>query len=257
MPGPVTPGPVRRRDRDGPRPRPDSPTAAARRSTSSSPTGTRRRVFADAPLPFDPAAWSSWTSHRTYPTDDRQQILAFVADGRRSRASTSASTRSPGALPGVLAGAAMAAFLYLLARILFRRREVGGPRRDLRARRRDALRPVADRDERRLRRRSCIVAAYTLFAALWTGYWRWRGAFWVVMPLIGVCLGLALASKWVALYAIGGIGLLILVRSALGRLLAILGARSRMTGVLGYLAIDRPGGRAGSATCRSSRSWSR
>ncbi len=65
-----------------------------------------------------------------------------------------------------------------------------------------------------------IVAAYTLFAALWTGWWRGRGAFWVAMPVIGVLLGLALASKWVAAYAIGALVLLILVRSALGRVLA-------------------------------------
>ena len=47
-------------------------------------------------------------------------------------------------------------------------------------------------------------------------------AFWVAMPVIGGLLGLALASKWVGLYAIGGIALLILVRSALGRVVAIL-----------------------------------
>ena len=71
------------------------------------------------------------------------------------------------------------------------------------------------------------------------------------MPLIGLCLGFALASKWVALYAIGGIGILIFARSALGRLLIILG-----------LIVDdrrprppragRPGRRPGSATSRSS-----
>ena len=42
--------------------------------------------------------------------------------------------------------------LYLLARILFRRRLVAGLVARLRAARRDALRPVADRHERRLRR---------------------------------------------------------------------------------------------------------
>ena len=52
-----------------------------------------------------------------------------------------------------------------------------------------------------------IVAAYTLFAALWTGWlarplarsgWRCRSS--------ASLLGLALASKWVAAYAIGGAG---------------------------------------------------
>ena len=34
---------------------------------------------------------------------------------------------------------------------------------------------------------------------------------------MGVLLGLALASKWVAAYAIGALGILVLMRSALGR----------------------------------------
>ena len=84
-----------------------------------------------------------------------------------------------------------------------------------------------------------IIAAYTLFAAIWTGAWRWRGAFWVAMPVIGVFLGLALASKWVALYAIGGLGILVLVRSALGRLVLI-AALIAMTAVLGHLALAVP-----------------
>jgi hypothetical protein len=56
------------------------------------------------------------------------------------------------------------------------------------------------------------------------------------MPILGLVLGLALSAKWVALYAIASIGLLILIRSALGRLLAILGLAAG-TGVLGYMAI--------------------
>ena len=94
-----------------------------------------------------------------------------------------------------------------------------------------------------------IVAAYTLFAALWTGWWRRRGAFWLAMPIIGVLLGLALASKWVAAYAIGALVLLLLVRSALGRVVSILGLIA-ITGVLGYLAWPSPRA-AVSATCRS------
>jgi hypothetical protein len=86
-----------------------------------------------------------------------------------------------------------------------------------------------------------IVAAVTLFAAIWTGAWKWRGAFWVGMPLVGVLLGLGLASKWVALYAIGAIGLLILVRSALGRVIVVLGLAGA-TAVLGYMAVSVPAG---------------
>ena len=52
-------------------------------------------------------------------------------------------------------------------------------------------------------------------------------------------MGLALASKWPALYAIGGMALLILVRSALGRCVTILGLIG-LTGVLGYMAISVP-----------------
>src|SRR6185312_5913012 len=86
-----------------------------------------------------------------------------------------------------------------------------------------------------------IVAAYTIFAAIWTGAWRHRGAFWIAMPLIGMFLGMGLASKWVALYALGGIGLLILVRSALGRFVTIVGLIAA-TSILGYLAINVPAG---------------
>jgi hypothetical protein len=81
-----------------------------------------------------------------------------------------------------------------------------------------------------------ILAAYVLFAGLWTGRWRFRGAFVILMPAIGLFLGLALASKWVAAYAIAAMGLLILVRSALGRVLTIL-ALMAATVYLGYQAL--------------------
>ena len=57
-----------------------------------------------------------------------------------------------------------------------------------------------------------IVAAYTLFAALWTGAAARAGAFWVAMPVIGVLLGLALASKWVGPTRSAALGILILAR---------------------------------------------
>ncbi len=197
-----------------------------------------RAVFADARLPIEPSAWAVDVA-RPYPTDDRQQILVF--DGAGAAASVDVGQHEfAWRLPGVLAGAVMAGFLFVLARILFRRRIVGVF---------VAILCVADGMlfvQSRIGMNDAyvglgIVAAYTLFAALWTGVWRHRGAFWIAMPLIGILLGLALASKWVALYAIVGMGFLVLVRSALGRLLAI-AALVVMTAVLGYLAINVPQG---------------
>ena len=66
-----------------------------------------------------------------------------------------------------------------------------------------------------------IVAAFTLFVPLWLGRWRNPSAIAAALLGVGLLLGLALASKWVGAYAIGGVGLLILLRSALGRLIAL------------------------------------
>ncbi|MFN8619596.1 MAG: phospholipid carrier-dependent glycosyltransferase [Chloroflexota bacterium] len=81
-----------------------------------------------------------------------------------------------------------------------------------------------------------VLAALTVFAGLWLG--RWRRALQVIVGpiIVGLLLGLALASKWVAAYAIGGIVLLILLRSALGRLIALV-AMVGLTAVLGGVAI--------------------
>ena len=193
-------------------------------------------VFADARLPFEPAAWAVDVA-KPYPSDDRQQILAFSGDGRVASVEIGKHAFA-WRLPGVIAGVLMAGLLYLLARILFRRREVavlagvfglvdGMFFVQSRIGMNDAYVGLG------------IIAAYTLFAALWTGTWRWRGAFWLAMPAIGVCLGLALASKWVALYAIGALGILVLVRSALGRVVLIAGLIA-LTAVLGHLALAVP-----------------
>ena len=195
-------------------------------------------VYADARLPdgFVPSAWAA-DFNPAYPSEDRQQLLVF--DGSGSSASINTGSHAfAWRLPGVIAGALMAALLYLLARILFRRRLVAGLL---------ALFVMADGMffvQSRIGMNDVyvglfIVAAYTVFAAIWTGWWRGRAAFWLAMPAIGVLLGLALASKWVAAYAIGALVLLILVRSALGRVLAILGLIA-LTGVLGYMAISVP-----------------
>ncbi len=197
-------------------------------------------VYADAKLPagFVPATWVADLEPQ-YPTDDRQQILVMDVSGATASIPTGSHAFS-WRLPGVIAGTLMLVCLYLLTRILFRRRLVAGL---------VGLFVLIDGMmfvQSRIGMNDVyvglfIVAAYALFAAVYTGWWRGRAAFWLAFPIIGLLLGLALASKWVALYAIGGVALLMLVRSALGRVVAIL-ALIAITSVLGYMGITVPAG---------------
>ncbi len=193
-------------------------------------------VYADARLPFDPAV-VVLDQAPAFPSADRQQLLALGPDGA---AATVEAGRHAFAwrLPGVLAGVLAAALVYLLVRVLFQRRAVAVLAAVV-----VAVDPMLFAQSRIAMNDAYvglfILAAVLLFAALWTGRWRARWAFWVAMPVIGVLLGLALASKWVGAYAIGAIGLLILIRSALGRVLLVLGLLA-VTTVFGYQAIVVP-----------------
>jgi hypothetical protein len=201
-------------------------------------------VYADAALPFTPAAIALDENQR-YPSSDREQLLAFDGGGAAATVDTGQHAFA-WRLPGVLAGVLMAMFLYVLARLLFRRRDValflaalvaldGMLFAQSRIGMNDAYVGLG------------IVAAYTIFAAIWrspSGSRRQWLAFALGLPLVGFCLGFALAAKWVAAYAIGGLGLLVLTRSALGRLLLI-GGMVLATTALGYLAISVPEGESG------------
>ena len=197
--------------------------------------------FADARLPFDPVAWAT-DAQPQYPSADRQAILAFSADGAVASVDIG-SNPFAWRLPGVIAGALLAGLLYLLARILFRRRSVAllaGAFGLF-----DGMMFVQSRiGMNDVYVGLFIVAAYTLFAALWMGMLRGRWAFWIAMPIVGVLLGLGLSAKWVALYAVAGLGVLILARSALGRLVLIVGMIGAST-VLGYMALNVPTGATG------------
>jgi hypothetical protein len=191
-------------------------------------------VFADARLPFEPAALVLDTQPER-PSADRQEALALSPDGRVAAVDIG-SHAFAWRLPGVIAGAFTAAFLYLLGRLLFRRRLIGGL---------VALMALVDGmffANARIAMNDTyviafIVASTTLFAALWLGHLRSRAALIVGLPLLGILLGLALASKWVGAYAIGGLLVLFLLRSALGRLLLLAGMVT-VTAVLGVLAIS-------------------
>ena len=191
-------------------------------------------VFSDARLPFQPVA-IGLDSYPQLPDTNREQLLAFSPDGSIAAVDVGQFAFS-WRIVGVLFGALMAICLYLLARILFRRRSVGLL---------VALFSLVDGmlfAQSRIAMNDTYVGgflllAYLLFALIWLNVWKGRLAFWLGMPLLGVVLGLALASKWVGLYAIASIGILILIRSALGRVIVILGLAAG-TGILGWQAIS-------------------
>ena len=150
-----------------------------------------------------------------YPSDGRGSLLAFGGGGE---AATLDIGSYPFAwrLPGVIMGALTAGVLYLLARVLFRRRVVGVLVAAF------VLLDGMFFVQSRIAMNDVyvgffILAAYLVFAWAWLDPWRRRWVFWVALPSVGVLLGLALASKWVAAYAIGALGILVLVRTALGR----------------------------------------
>jgi len=198
-------------------------------------------IYADAAVGVgDPVAMVIDDNQR-FPASDRQQLLAFDATGGVATIETGRHAFA-WRLPGVIAGVLMAALLYVLARILFRRRLVAVVVAFLALA--DGMLFVTSRIGMNDAYVGVfLLAAYTLFAAIWLRPRGWL-AFAVVMPFIGVSLGLALAAKWVAAYAIGALGILVLARSALGRLLLV-GGLILMTTVLGYLAVSVPAGQTG------------
>ena len=66
-----------------------------------------------------------------------------------------------------------------------------------------------------------ILAAYAVFWQIWSG--RWGRSAWWALPLVGVLIGLAAASKWVGWYALIGLWVLVLARSHFGRFLLVAG----------------------------------
>jgi dolichyl-phosphate-mannose--protein O-mannosyl transferase len=193
-------------------------------------------VFADAPLPFQPTAWMLDAQPDT-PSLDRQHALAFAADGNVAIVDTG-SHGWAWRLPGLIAGTLTAALMYLLTRMLFRRRMVAVLLAIVMAL--DGLMFIQGRiamNDSLLG--FFIVYAFWLLLSLVEARPRGPGR-WLIplvgLPVVGGLLGLALATKWVGAYAIGGAVLLVLSRTRVGRWLA-LGGLVLITGVFGFQAI--------------------
>jgi Gpi18-like mannosyltransferase/predicted membrane-bound dolichyl-phosphate-mannose-protein mannosyltransferase len=190
-------------------------------------------VFADARLSFD-ASYLVVDATPGYPASDPQQALAIGADGSLA-AIDAGSNAFAWRLPGAIIGSLLIGALYLLGRLVLRRRNAAifaGLFALI-----DGMFFVSARIAMNdVYATFFIVAAYALFAALWMGCWRGKAAAIIGLPSVGLLLGLALASKWVGLYAMAAIAIMILVRTRIGRWLLVAGL-ILISGVLGCAAL--------------------
>jgi 4-amino-4-deoxy-L-arabinose transferase-like glycosyltransferase len=153
--------------------------------------------------------------------DDHARLLVSTADpsgGGTVVRIDAGSNAFAWRLAGVAFGAALVALIYLLAATMFGRRRIAGLAAAFVAI--DGMSFVMSRISMNdIFVAVFIVAAYTLFWQVWSG--RWPRSSWWVMPLVGVLIGLAAATKWVGFYAMAGLIVLVLARSPLGRLVLV------------------------------------
>jgi len=149
--------------------------------------------------------------------DDNGVLLLSTGDGSLVRLDAG-SNAFAWRLAGVVFGAILVGLVYLLAATMFGRRRIAVLAASFVAI--DGMSYVMSRIAMNdIFVAVFIVAGYLLFWQIWSG--RWARSAWWVLPLVGVLLGLAAATKWVGFYAMAGLWVLVLARSSLGRLVLV------------------------------------
>ncbi|MEO7295994.1 MAG: phospholipid carrier-dependent glycosyltransferase [Candidatus Limnocylindria bacterium] len=149
--------------------------------------------------------------------DDQGRLILSTGDGALVRLDAG-SNAFAWRLAGVVFGVLLVALVYLLAATMFGRRRIAALAAGFVAI--DGMSYVMSRIAMNdIFVTVFIVAAYLAFWQIWSG--RWARSAWWVLPLVGVLIGLAAATKWVGFYALAGIWILVLARSSLGRLLLV------------------------------------
>jgi predicted membrane-bound dolichyl-phosphate-mannose-protein mannosyltransferase len=154
--------------------------------------------------------------------DDHELLLVStdLADHARLVSIDAGSNAFAWRLAGIVFGAALVGIIYLFAATLFSRRRIAVLAAAFVAF--DGMSYVMSRIAMNdIYAATFIVAAYALFWQIWSG--RWARSAWWVLPLVGVMIGLAAASKWVGWYALIGLWVLVLARSEFGRFLLVAG----------------------------------
>ena len=162
--------------------------------------------------------------------DDHGRLILSTGDGAVVRLDAG-SNAFAWRLAGVIFGALLVALVYLLAATMFSRRRIALLAAGFVAI--DGMSYVMSRIAMNdIFVAVFIVAAYLAFWQIWSG--RWARSAWWVLPLVGVLIGLAAATKWVGFYALAGIWILVLARSSLGRLVLVaLAAFATVVGGIG------------------------
>ncbi|MDQ3690128.1 MAG: phospholipid carrier-dependent glycosyltransferase [Chloroflexota bacterium] len=149
--------------------------------------------------------------------DDQGRLVLSTGDGALVRLDAG-SNAFAWRLAGVVFGVLLVALVYLLVATMFGRRRIALLASGFVAI--DGMSYVMSRIAMNdIFVTVFIVAAYLCFWQIWSG--RWQRSAWWVLPLVGVLIGLAAATKWTGFYALAGIWILVLARSSLGRLLLV------------------------------------
>ena len=149
--------------------------------------------------------------------DDHGRLLVSTGDGALVRVDAG-SNAFAWRLAGVVFGTLLVGLVYLLAATMFSRRRIAALAAAFVAI--DGMSYVMSRVAMNdIFVAVFITGGYLLFWQVWSG--RWTRSAWWALPLVGVLIGLAAATKWVGFYALAGIWVLVLARSDLGRLLLV------------------------------------
>jgi predicted membrane-bound dolichyl-phosphate-mannose-protein mannosyltransferase len=176
-------------------------------------------IFDSTALPAPVTAMAFDVSDHSQSDDDGRLLVATSGGGQATLVGVDAGSNAfAWRLMGIVFGAILAGLIYLLAATMFGRRGVA-----ILA----ALFVTFDGMSYVMSRIAMndiyvavfIVAAYLVFWQIWSG--RWARSAWWALPLVGVLIGLAAATKWVGWYALVGLLILVLARSALGRFVLV------------------------------------
>ena len=152
--------------------------------------------------------------------EDHERLLVSVDDDGQGRLVQidAGSNAFAWRISGIVFGSLLVGLIYLLAASMFRRRRIAVLAAVFVAV--DGMSYVMSRISMNdIFVAAFIAAAYLIFWQLWSG--RWARSAWWALPLVGVLIGLAAATKWVGIYALIGLWILVLARSQLGRFVLV------------------------------------